>query len=402
MVYSGDISRTDPSTIYLSPYASSTKVVKSTDGRTTWGFTAGSLSTYPRKIVVHHQNSNTVYALTGSAIYKTTDGGVTWTLNSIPASHYFSNLTINPLNPDELFAVGYSYSGGTARFTFGRSTNAGVTWTTFICDTTSSSYGYSIAVDPIDTSVIYVGGYRSSGGTTTLYRSTDRGENWEEITLNINGYYPYALHINPENNNILLVAPYSSGIYRSTNRGMTWTRVATITAVYEIRSAHGAPGTIYAPNSVGIYRSTDYGLTWNSIGTTVPGTPYYCLFTSPVQSDTVYYGTNPASTVLPTTAIPGNISPQQSPSTIRKSSPLVGTAPQFTPNVRTTPSIVLPTTAQPKNAVQNSSPAVTSAESLSTIQIRKSSGRSKAQVEETPRSLRAQTAGLSGHKLKVI
>lgn len=290
-VYSGDISRTNPSTIYLSPYASPTKLVKSTDGGTTWEFTTGSISTYPRVLIVHPENSNFVYALTGSAIYKTTDGGVSWTLNGIPSSHYFSNLAINPLNPNELFAVGYSYSGGTARFTFGRSTNAGATWTTFICDTTPSSYGYSIAVDPIDTSVIYVGGYRSSGAVTTLYRSTNRGEVWEEITLNINGYYPYALHVNQGNNNIILIAPYSSGIYRSTDRGTTWTRVATITAVYQIKSAHCALGTVYATNYGGIYRSTDYGLTWTSIGTTVPGTPYYSLFTSPINPGTIYYGT---------------------------------------------------------------------------------------------------------------
>jgi photosystem II stability/assembly factor-like uncharacterized protein len=290
-IYSGGISRTNPPVVYFSPYASPTKLLKSTDAGITWEFTNGTLSTYPREIVVHPQNPDIVYALTGSAIYKTTNGGSSWTINSVPASHYFYAFTINPLNPDELFAAGYNYTGGSARLAFARSTNAGVNWTTTICDTTPSSYGYSIAVDPVDTSVIYVGGYRSAGGTTTLYRSFDRGETWEEINLAINGYYPYALHINPTNNNIILIAPYASGIYRSTDRGATWTRTAIITSVYRIASAASQPATVYATNSSGIYKSTDAGITWTRIGTSVLGKPNYCLLTNPVNPGTVYFGT---------------------------------------------------------------------------------------------------------------
>lgn len=289
-VYSGDISNTNPPTIYCSPYTYPTKLIKSTDGGNTWIFTPGELSTYPRIIAIHPQNPEIVYALTGSALYRTTNGGASWTAGSVAPSCYLYALALNRLNPAKFYGAGYNYSGGTARAAFCMSTDAGTTWTTIILDTTASSYGYSLAVDPSDTAVIYVGGYRS-GGLTTLYRSSDGGNTWEELNLGVNGYYPYALLVSSADPSIILVAPYTSGIYRSTDRGLTWSRVTTVSAVYRLAEAPADPATIYASNSSGIYRSTDRGATWTRIGTNLTGTPYFCLLTSPTAPGTVYLGT---------------------------------------------------------------------------------------------------------------
>ncbi len=289
-VYSGDISTTDPSVIYFAPYASPSPIVRSTDGGNTWNFTPATLSTYPQVMIVHPQNSEIVYALTGSAIYKTTNGGTSWTAISLPSSSYFRAMTINPLNPDEIYVAGYNYSGSVYRAALARSTDAGLNWTLFLCDTITPSYGYSLSVDPQHTNTVYVGGYRGSG-LTILYRSSDRGETWEELSLGVNGYYPYAIYISPANNNIIIVGAYSSGIYRSTDRGTNWTRVATVTSVYRMAADYGNPAVIYATNSSGIYQSSDTGRTWVRLTGNFDGTPYYCLFTSPINSGTVYFGT---------------------------------------------------------------------------------------------------------------
>ncbi len=289
-VYSGAIGNSSPSVIYLAPYATPSPILRSTDGGNTWEFTPASLSTHPQDMIVHPQNPDVVYALTGSVIYKTTNGGTSWSVVSLPTSCYFRAMAINPLNPDQIYVAGYNYSGGSYRTALARSTNAGANWTMFLCDTTTPSYSYSVAVDPQDTSVVYVGGYRS-GSVTMLYRSQDKGETWEELNLGVNGYYPYAIHISPINNNIIIVGTYTSGIYRSTDRGASWTRVATATAVYRLAADHGNPAVIYATTSSRIYRSSDTGRTWVQLTGNFVGTPYYCLLTSPITPGTVYFGT---------------------------------------------------------------------------------------------------------------
>ncbi|MEO0019116.1 MAG: hypothetical protein ABIK47_00540 [candidate division WOR-3 bacterium] len=290
-VYSGTISQTDPPVIYFAPYASSTRLVKSTDEGRTWELTSGSLSGYCIDILVHPENPDIIYAPVGSYIYKSTNGGSSWTRLSTPTNNYFRNIEFNPLNYDVIYAVGYNYSGSVYHTAVARSDDAGTTWNLFICDTSSTtSYGYSLAIDPIDTVTVYAGGYRSSGATM-VYRSTDRGETWEEIGLGVNGYYPYAIYISPIDPNIIFVTPYSSGIYRSTDRGATWTRTATITGIYRMASAQGNPAVMYVTTTSTVYRSQDTGKTWTTISNGLLGTPYFCLLPSPTDTATVYLGT---------------------------------------------------------------------------------------------------------------
>ncbi|MGQ9707631.1 MAG: WD40/YVTN/BNR-like repeat-containing protein [bacterium] len=290
-VYSGDISRTSPAVIYFAPYTSSTKLVKSTDEGSTWLYTTGTIPSYVTNLLVHPDNPDVVYALIGSSIYKSISGGSSWTRLSVPTSNYFRQMVFNPVNPDEIYAVGYNYSGSANHTIVARTTDAGANWNVFICDTGSTaSYGYSVAVDPVDTAVVYAAGYRGIGATM-VYRSTDQGETWQELPLGVNNLYPYAIHISPADPNIIIVAPYSGGIYRSTDRGANWTRTATVYNVLRLACAQGNPGVIYASTTSAIYRSEDTGRTWVNISTGLTGKPYFCLLPSPTATATVYLGT---------------------------------------------------------------------------------------------------------------
>jgi len=291
-VYSGGISKTSPAVLYFAPYTSSTRLVKSTDEGSTWVSTSGTIPGYVTDVLVHPDNQDVIYALSGSSIYKSTNGGSSWTRLSVPGSNYFRQMVFNPGNPDEIYAVGYNYSGSVYHTAVARTTDAGINWSAFICDTASvTSYGYSVAVDPVDTGTVYAGGYRSNGATL-IYRSSDHGETWEELPLGVNGYYPYGLHISPADPNIIIVAPYSGGIYRSTDRGANWTRTATIYSVYRLSCAQGNPAVIYAATASAVYRSDDTGRTWVNISSGLTGKPYFCLLTSPNTAATVYLGTN--------------------------------------------------------------------------------------------------------------
>ncbi len=291
-VYSGDISNTNPAVVYFAPYTSPVRLIKSTDGGATWGYTSGTLYGYVSNLLVHPTNPNLVYALTGSTIYKSTDGGSSWTRLSTPSYNSLRQMAFNPLNPDVIYAVGYNYFSSPYKLTVVRTTDGGATWSEFICsnDSLNSYYGYSITIDPVDTGTVYAGGYRGAG-VTVIYRSTDRGETWEELPFGVTGYYPYAIAVNPANPNVIIAAPYSGGIYRSTDRGQTWTRTAAIYSVYRLAYARNNPAVIYATTTSTIYRSDDTGRSWVNIGTGIVGKPYYCLFTSFSQDGGVYLGT---------------------------------------------------------------------------------------------------------------
>ena len=40
-----------------------------------------------------------------------------------------------------------------------KTTDQGATWTATQLDTATTAYGYSVAIDPVDTTVVYAGGY---------------------------------------------------------------------------------------------------------------------------------------------------------------------------------------------------------------------------------------------------
>ncbi|UCG42470.1 MAG: hypothetical protein JSU73_11465, partial [candidate division WOR-3 bacterium] len=121
-----------PPTIYAATLYYPMPVARSTDGGETWRFTGGVLSTYSSEMVVDPGNSDVVYAIVSGRVRKTTDAGESWTLVPTPADLYITGFDLNPLNP----AVVYISASCSSRVVVGRSTDAGATWRSFVCDST--------------------------------------------------------------------------------------------------------------------------------------------------------------------------------------------------------------------------------------------------------------------------
>ncbi len=140
----------------------------------------------------------------------------------------------------------------------------------------------ALAIDPANVNVVYYAGgiadYQRNGG---LFKSTDKGATWTQLTgLNLfmdgNGDRRWAgerLVVSPFNSNIVLFGSRKNGLWRSSNGGTTWAQVASIPTVtdgYGVQSIAFDPSTsgkVYAAVSTGgVYVSTDSGATWTSIG----------------------------------------------------------------------------------------------------------------------------------------
>jgi photosystem II stability/assembly factor-like uncharacterized protein len=152
----------------------------------------------------------------------------------------------------------------------------------------------SIAVDPLDTQVLYAGtGYDDVDDSSVqpgngLLKSMDGGETWAPLPASeapMRGYAVTGIAIDPKNDQIV-VAAANNGLFRSTDGGGTWTETQPITpgpyGVAEVHlavdsvtgvmlagvaqsatiSAHRGAGSITTGHAV--YESTDSGQSWTA------------------------------------------------------------------------------------------------------------------------------------------
>lgn len=190
---------------------------------------------------------------------------------------------------------------GTASGGVLKSTNGGASWDNIFDEQSTLSIG-DIAIDPVDTSIIYIGtGEPGNGvGSVTydgngIYKSNNSGATWTNIGLN-DGGNTGRIAINPQNNQIIFAAMLGDlfentpdrGIYRSINGGDSWEKVLYIndsTGGIDVAINPENPNIIFAatwervrrhdrrdyagPGSR-IYRSEDGGDTWEMLTSGLP------------------------------------------------------------------------------------------------------------------------------------
>lgn len=145
-----------------------------------------------------------------------------------------------------------------------------------------------MAIDPNNSNNLWVG---SAGGG--MWKSTDAGSNWTNVTTNLPVLGVSSIIINPSNSNIIYAGTgevyhtevdvmgfnvwktrgtYGIGVIKSIDGGVTWTQVMPKTSsdLFSIQTLAFKPGdnsTIYACATDGLYRSLNSGSTWTKIYT---------------------------------------------------------------------------------------------------------------------------------------
>ena len=129
----------------------------------------------------------------GNGVYKSTDGGRSWTHLGLEQTQHIGKIAVHPHNPDVAYvaAIGHFYSGNPDRGVF-RTRDGGKTWKKVLFKNNDVG-AIEVQIDPSNPNVVYAGLWNtrrppwfvyapSNGPGGGIYKSTDGGDSWKELT----------------------------------------------------------------------------------------------------------------------------------------------------------------------------------------------------------------------------
>jgi photosystem II stability/assembly factor-like uncharacterized protein len=280
---------------------------------------------------------------TGDGMYKSIDAGKTWTHLGLRDSQMIANIDVDPKNPNRLFvaALGHPYGPNKERGIY-RSTDGGVNFERVLYKDEYIS-GNDVRIDPSNPSVVYAalwqqqqGFYENGqfGGTDGgLYKSTDGGITWKQMTSGLPPIIQANLAIAPSNPKIIystiavgtapgsVVANPPAGrggrggagspirLYKTTDGGDHWFLATEDPRITETGSQRHPPDTrplgrigggdlptitvdpknekvVYSCSTV-FWRTEDGGLTWSAVRGAPGGDDYQKSWVNPNFTDII-------------------------------------------------------------------------------------------------------------------
>jgi photosystem II stability/assembly factor-like uncharacterized protein len=184
----------------------------------------------------------------GDGVYGSTDGGRTWRHLGLRDTRHIAKIRIHPQNPEFVYvaALGHAFGPNPDRGVY-RSRDGGTTWQQILFNSERAG-AIDLSMDPNNPRVLYAAlweGWRtphslSSGGRGSgLFRSTDGGDSWTELTHNrgLPGglWGKPGVAVSPADSDRVwaLVESDEGGLFRSDDRGDTWMRVGDQPRIYQ-------------------------------------------------------------------------------------------------------------------------------------------------------------------------
>src|SRR5262245_44360437 len=221
---------------------------------------------------------------TGNGVYKSTDAGKTWTHLGLDETRMIAMIDVSPRDPNVLFvaALGHPYGPNPERGVF-RSTDGGRTFEKVLYKDEYTSAD-DVRIDPGDPNTVYAalwqqqqsyiegGGFGAAAGSSTsgIFKSTDGGKNWKQLTAGLPEMIQANLAVAPSDPKTLyaMIATTQTGGGggrggRGAGRGGE-----TGQAVGARGPAPAGPAT---PGPLASFKSTERGAHWSFAGNRPPG-----------------------------------------------------------------------------------------------------------------------------------
>lgn len=262
------------------------------------------------------------FGATGGGVWKTTDGGWNWrnVSDGFFGSASIGAIAVSDADPNVVY-VGTGESTIRSNVTYGdgvyKSTDRGRTWVHIgLKDTRQIG---KIRVHPHDPDTVYVAALGHGFGSNPergVYRSTDGGQSWEQVLYRSPDAGAIDLCLDPQNPRVLYASFWNvrrsphhfssggvgGGLFKSTDGGDSWTELtsrpglpAGVLGKIGLAVAPKRPDRVWAiieAERGGIFRSDDGGASWacvNSDGR-LQWRPFYYMhiFAGPGDENTVW------------------------------------------------------------------------------------------------------------------
>src|SRR5262249_37093328 len=236
----------------------------------------------------------------GDGVYKSTDAGKTWRHCGLAATRNIGKVRVHPENPELVYvaALGHAHGPNAERGIF-RSRDGGSTWEQVL--TRGEDIGANeLSLDATNPRVLYAALWRarrtphalfSGGEGSGLFRSTDGGDTWTELTRK------KGLPTGPVGKIGVVASPARAGrvaasvaaqdgaVFRSDDWGETWERLCEDRGLRQrpwyyqhLQADPQDPETVWVLN-VRLWRSSDGGRTFDRM--TVPHGDNHDLWIDP-------------------------------------------------------------------------------------------------------------------------
>lgn len=239
--------------------AASGGVFRSTDEGATWTPTFDDMPTLAiGDLAVSASNPDIVYAGTGEAnagggsiaydglgVFRSADGGQTWESRGLEHAGSIGRVLVDPTDPDRLYvaAMGTLFANNSERGVY-RSLDGGQNWeqVLFLSDSTGAM---DLALHPSEPMTIYAAMWERirrpnrrqyTGETSGIYKSTDGGTTWQELTNGLpsapSDKGRISLAIAPSDPNRIYAGyvndiGFLANMMRSDNAGSSWINMPT-------------------------------------------------------------------------------------------------------------------------------------------------------------------------------
>lgn len=297
-------------------------VWKTLDGGTYWenisdGF-FGSSSI--GAIAVAQSDPSVIYAGTGEAcirsnvshgdgVYKSINGGKDWDNIGLKDTRHISRIRVNPNNPDHLYvaAFGHAFGKNDQRGIF-KSTDGGKNWEHVLFKSDKSG-AIDLSMDPNNPRILYAAIWQAvrtpwslegAGPESGLWKSTDSGDTWTDITeskgmpAGIKGRIGVTVSPAKRDRVWAIVESKDGGLFLSDDGGNSWERVNDSSIVkqrpfyhHHIFAHPKDPDTMWTL-PIQAWKSNDQGRTFTMV--TTPHSDNHDLWIDPNDPDRMIEG----------------------------------------------------------------------------------------------------------------